>query len=160
MVIYIGADHRGFELKEMLKVVLKDSGYEVFDVGNFLQDKDDDYPDYAAEVASRVGKEYETSRGILICGSGTGMCVVANKFPKVRAGVATSTNQAFDSRNDNNTNVLCLAAGYTDSEEVKKIVATWLSAPFSEEARHQRRVDKIRQIELWLGEREKKNIFD
>lgn len=160
MIIYIGADHRGFELKEELKRFLHASGYEVFDVGNSKQDDGDDYPDFAAEVGTRVSKEYETARGILICGSGVGMCVVANKFPKVRAALVTNVNQAFDSRNDDNSNVLCLAANYTDTSLANKIVAAWLSTPFSGEARHARRVDKIRQFELWLEEGMKKGIED
>lgn len=160
MVIYIGADHRGFELKESIKVFLQESGYEVFDVGNNKYDKDDDYPDYAAEVGRRVSKEYETSKGILICGSGVGVCVTANKFPRVRAGIAMTADQAFDSRNDDDMNVLCLGATYIDDALAKKIVATWLNTPFSGEERHRRRVDKIRQFEMWLEEGAKEEIND
>lgn len=160
MVIYIGADHRGFQLKETLKVFLQESGYEIFDVGNDKYDKDDDYPDYAAEIGRRVSKEYETSKGILICGSGVGVCVVANKFPKIRAGIAMSADQAFDARNDDDVNVLCLSATYLDEATTKKIVATWLGTPFSNEERHRRRIDKIRQFEMWLEQGAKENILD
>lgn len=147
MIIYIGADHRGFKLKEELEVFLKESGYEVFDVGNTTEEAGDDYPDFAAAVAEKVGRDYENSKGVLICGSGAGMCIVANKFPAVRAAMATTSDQAFDARNDNDINILCLAANYTSADEAKRIVVTWLGTPFSGEERHARRIGKIKQIE-------------
>jgi ribose 5-phosphate isomerase B len=147
MVIYIGADHRGFELKEYLKKFLKSLGYEVVDRGNFGKDENDDYPDFAAVVARDVSIEHETAKGILICGSGAGMCIVANKFMYVRAALAMNSDQAFDARNDDDVNILCLAADYLNPEEARKIVFTWLQASFEGAERFRRRLNKIQQIE-------------
>ena len=84
MIIYLGADHKGFKLKEYLKNSLKEKGYEIVDLGNDSYDENDDYPDFASAVAQRVSVDYEQSRGILSCGSGVGVDVVANKFKNVR----------------------------------------------------------------------------
>lgn len=148
MVIYIGADHRGFELKEHLKNFLKAKGYQVVDLGAAFYDKDDDYPDFAAAVARKVSLDYENARGILICASGVGVNVVANKFMKVRAALVGSADQAFDSRNDDDSNVLCLGANYLELDEAKNIVTVWLETPFAEEERFRRRLNKISQLEL------------
>jgi len=126
---------------------LKSSGYEVVDLGNQQYDAGDDYPDFAAQVAQRINFDYENSRGIVICGSGVGVDIVANKFPSVRCGLIFNSNQAFDSRNDDDTNVLALAADYIEPSEAKKIVTVWLSTPFSEAERHVRRIKKIFRIE-------------
>lgn len=154
MNIYIGADHRGFELKEYIKILLKNMGYEVSDMGNFRYDENDDYPEFASLVAKKVSIDYENSRGVLVCGSGVGMDVVANKYPMIRASLVTSPNQAFDSRNDDDANILCLASNYSDSEIVKKIILTWLKTPFSREERHRRRINEINQIESELHKTE------
>lgn len=147
MVIYIGADHRGFELKEYLKNFLKGMGYEVIDRGNLTKDDADDYPDFAAKVARDVSIEHERSRGILLCGSGGGVCAVANKFMYVRAVLAMNSDQAFDARNDDDANILCLAADYLDAEEARKIVFTWLQTSFEGVERFKRRLTKIQRIE-------------
>jgi ribose 5-phosphate isomerase B len=147
MVIYIGADHRGFELKEYLKNFLRGIGYEVIDRGNFQKDESDDYPDFAAIVARNVSIEHETAKGILICGSGAGMCIVANKFMYIRAALAINSNQAFDMRNDDDVNILCLAADYLEPEEARKIVFTWLQTSFEGAERFRRRLKKIQRIE-------------
>ncbi len=147
MTIYIGADHRGFALKEHLKTTLKAKGYQLVDVGNDHYDEADDYPDFAAKAARQVSEEYETARGILICGSGVGVDDVANKFPKVRSALAATPDQAFDSRNDDNTNVLSLAANYLTPEAAEKIVATWLTTPFAGDERYRRRLKEIEDIE-------------
>ena len=148
MNIYIGADHRGFKMKEYLKTFLKSQGYNVTDLGNDKYDEGDDYPDFAIAVAEHVAKEYEGSRGILICGSGAGMSITANKLSRIRAVLALTPDQAFDSRNDDDANVLALAANYVDLETGKRIVGTWLTTPFSGEERHQRRIGKIRTLEI------------
>ena len=148
MVIYIGADHRGFELKERIKGFLKDKGYQVVDLGNSQYDTSDDYPDFAEAVARKVSMSYENSRGILVCGSGVGVDVVANKFQNVRSALIMNSDQAYDSRNDDDTNVLSLGANYLKPEEAEKITITWLGTPFSEEERHRRRLGKIRNLEL------------
>lgn len=147
MLIYIGSDHRGFKLKESLKIYLKESGYEVVDVGNTNYDQADDYPDFAALVGRKISLDPENSRGILICGSGVGVDVVANKFKNVRSALAFNAEQAIAARSDDNTNVLSLAADYLNEEEAKKIVSAWLKTLFSGEERHNRRLKKIQDIE-------------
>lgn len=148
MTIFIGADHRGFELKEKLKQFLSNKGYTVFDKGNDHYDETDDYPDFAGLVAQEVAEDPDNRRGILICGSGVGIDVVANKFSRVRSALANNSNQAFSSRNDVDVNVLCLAADFLDGEEAKKILSVWLQTPFSKEERHKRRLRKIAEIEI------------
>lgn len=147
MLIYIGADHRGFQLKESLKKYLKDSGYEVVDVGNDKYVSTDDYPDFAALVGRKISLDPENSRGILICGSGVGVDAAANKFKNVRSALAFNAEQAAMSRSDDNANVLSLAADYLDEEDVKKILSVWLATNFSGEERHRRRLKKIEDIE-------------
>jgi ribose 5-phosphate isomerase B len=147
MILYIGADHRGFKLKEFLKRALEESGYEVVDLGNKYYDENDDYPDFAAAVAFKISLDYENSRGILICGSGVGMDIVANKFLNVRSVLAFSPDQAFDSRNDDNTNVLCLAADFISNDQALKIVYTWLQTPFADDDKFIRRLQKISKLE-------------
>jgi ribose 5-phosphate isomerase B len=147
MLIYLGADHRGFKLKEALKYYLKEQGYEVADLGNIVYDKGDDFPDFAAKVAKEVGLAPEQTKGILICGSGTGMAIVANKFKNVRAGLAMSPDQAHTCRHDDNINVLSLAADFTSEDDAKNIVRVFLATPFGDEERYRRRIEKISQIE-------------
>lgn len=147
MLIYIGADHRGFSLKEFLKKYLQENGYEAVDVGNKKLDPNDDYPDFASKVAKEVSLDPEHSRGIVICGSGVGVDVVANKYPNVRSVLAATPDQAMDSRNDDDTNVLALAANYINESEALKITKIWLQSDFSEEERHRRRLEKIEKIE-------------
>jgi ribose 5-phosphate isomerase B len=161
MVIYLGADHRGFELKQYLAGFLKGEGYSVADLGNAIYDENDDYPTFAAAVAEKVSIDYEGSRGILICGSGMGMCIVANKYMNVRAAFAAASDHAFDGRTEDNTNMLCLGANYTDAAAARQIVTTWLTAPFSQEPRYARRLKEIGDLETKLcvpregGERKK-----
>lgn len=147
MLIYIGADHRGFKLKETLKDFLKLRGYQVVDLGNTTYDEGDDYPVFAVKVAEQVSAEFETARGVMICGSGVGMSVVANKFPHIRAALASSSDQAYDSRRDDDSNVLSLGANYLEEDVAKKIVLTWLETPFSGEDRYRRRLSEIDQLE-------------
>ncbi len=150
MLIYIAADHRGFALKEHLKNFLRESGYSVTDLGNEKLDENDDYPDFAAEVGMRVSREFETARGIVICASGVGVDITVNKFPRVRSALATTPDQAYDSRNDDDTNVLALGAEYLDLPIAKKILITWLETPFANEQRFRRRIEKISQLEQKL----------
>ncbi len=147
MLIYIGADHRGFQLKETLKKYLKDQGYEVLDVGNDKYNENDDYPDFAKLTAQAVGQDPWNRRGILICGSGVGVDIVANKFKGVRSALINNPNQAYLSRHDDDANILSLAAEFTDKEIAEQILKTWLTTPFSGEEHHKRRLDKIGEIE-------------
>lgn len=148
MIIYIGADHQGFYLKENIKQFLEEKGYEVIDVGNLQYDNNDDYPEFAKKVAERISKNPQNSRGVVICGSGAGADIVANKFQNIRSVLAINADQAAATRNDDDTNVLALAAAFTGEEEAKKIAGAWLSAPFSGEEKHKRRIREIEMIEL------------
>lgn len=147
MIIYIGADHRGFNLKEKLKPFLTNKGYTVADRGNNFYDEADDYPDFAGLVAQEVAQDPDNRRGILICGSGIGVDIVANKFPRIRSALANNPDQALSSRNDVDANILCLPADFLDEEQAKKILSVWLQTPFSGEERHKRRIQKISEIE-------------
>lgn len=147
MVIYLGADHRGFKLKEFLEEFLKKQGYEVIDAGNGNLDKNDDYPDFAKLTARAVSQDPLNRRGILICGSGAGVDIVANKFDGVRSVLAANVEQAKMSRKDDDTNVLSLAAEFINEDEAEKIVKAWLETPFSKEEKHKRRLEKISEIE-------------
>ena len=150
LLIYIGSDHQGFKLKESLKNYLTNAGYEVADVGNAAYDENDDYPDFAAKVAKEVAADPLNRRGILFCGSGVGVDVVANKFAGVRSVLAMNSDHAFVSRADDDTNVLSLGAAFIEEDEAKKILSVWLQASFSGEERHRRRLEKIRQLEIEL----------
>lgn len=147
MVIYLGADHRGFALKEHLKRFLTRLGYSVADLGNAVYDENDDFTEVAAKAAGKVSVDYENTRGILICGSGVGVDVVANKFANVRSALVASADQAFDSRNDDNANVLSLGANYLEPDAAEKIVFTWLKTPFSGEDRYKRRLRALEALE-------------
>lgn len=147
VIIYIGADHRGFKMKEKLVALLSEKKYPVFDVGAFSYDPADDYPDFAEEVAKKVSEMPEDSAGILICGSGAGVCVTANKFKNIRATMAITAEQAMAARSDDHVNVLCLASDYTTEEGAAQIAVGWLNTSFSEEDRHLRRLRKISTIE-------------
>ena len=147
MVIYIGADHQGFNLKEAIKPFLMDQLYETEDVTPVFKDGDD-YPDVAAAVAKKVRYNLDNSRGIIICGSGTGVDIVANKFDKIRCALGFSPDQIFDARNDDNVNVLALPASFVDTEAAKKIVEVFLQTKFADhEDRFKRRISKILEIE-------------
>ncbi len=147
MLIYIGADHRGFKLKESLKFFLKSQGYEAVDVGNDKYDENDDYPDFAALIAKQVSQDIINRRGILICGSGAGVDIVANKFNGIRSVLAISAEQAQKSRSDDNTNVLSLAADFIKEEEAEKILDVWIKTQFSGKEKYKRRIEKINEIE-------------
>ena len=147
MIIYIGADHRGFYLKETLKHALKNDGYEVIDLGNTESDQNDDYPDCAAAVAEKVAGTGGEVRGILICGSGIGVDVVANKFDGVRSALAISAEQIRAGRHDDDVNVLSIAAGFTKEDDALEIARVFLGTPFEHDERYARRLEKIAKIE-------------
>lgn len=145
--IVIGSDHAGYSLKEALKEYLTEMGQEITDVGTHGRD-DVDYPDFGIMVSEKVSSG-EFTRGILFCGSGVGMTIIANKFPSVRAVLCLDEDTARMSRLHNDTNILVLAGRQTDIETAKAIIATWLKTAF-EGGRHQRRLDKIRELERKL----------
>jgi len=147
-MIAFGSDHGGVELKDFLVVRLRSKSIDVHDHGTFDR-QSVDYPDYAREVAQRVASG-EVDRGVLICTSGIGMSIAANKFPGIRAALVQDVDGARSSREHNDANILVLSGAKTDPALALRIVETWLSTPFAGE-RHQRRVDKISQVELALG---------
>lgn len=147
MVVYFGADHGGFELKERLKIFVKDLGYEIADMGNTVLDPADDYPDFAAAVATKVAAEQGSSKGILLCRSGAGMDIAANKFDGVRSVLGVSPDQVYDARHDDDVNVLSLDSGFVQPEEAEKMVRVFMQTPFGAEERYERRLDKIKDIE-------------
>jgi ribose 5-phosphate isomerase B len=142
--IIIGCDHAGFPLKEIIRQYLANLRYDITDVGTDSRDPVD-YPDFGAKVAERVSSG-EFDKGILLCGSGIGMAIVANKFPHIRAVVCLDEETARMSRLHNDTNILVLAGRRTEKDAAKSITRLWLSTEF-EGDRHQRRIDKIEAIE-------------
>lgn len=145
-MIYIGSDHRGFALKEKFKNLLTELGYESQDMGPAEYNKDDDYPDFAKLVGEKVAASPD-SKGILICGSGIGVCIAANKIKGVRAGTMSGPEQTKASVSDEDTNILCLSAYYVSEEKNIQIVKAFLEIKFSGEERHARRVEKIKSLE-------------
>ena len=145
-MIYLGADHRGFELKEKLKSYLTEIGYDWEDRGAFVYDKDDDYPDFAKAVAESVVQNAE-NRGILICGSGIGIAIAANKIKGIRAGTVMKPEQAEWAVDDEDLNVLALSAKSLSQEETQAIVKTFLEIKFSGAERHIRRINTIKDLE-------------
>lgn len=143
-MIAIGSDHGGFELKEELKKTLEEMGQEYKDYGAFSTDRVD-YPLVAKEVSKAVQTK-ECEKGILICRSGYGMAMVANKFKGVRSAPCFETRAAQFSRLHNNTNVLALGADYVTQDEAKEILKTWLNTEF-EGGRHQERLNQVAEIE-------------
>ena len=144
MKIAIGSDHRGFEAKRRIVSLLQQLGHEVHDLGPESKDSVD-YPDYAFEVARAVGQG-GAERGILICGTGIGMCIAANKVPGVRAAPCHDSITAEMSRRHNDANVLCLSADLMGDELIDRMVRIWLETPF-DGGRHARRVEKIVRYE-------------
>lgn len=164
MKVYVGTDHAGFGLKEKIKAFLLEKGYDVTDCGAFAFDKNDDYPDFIGKAAEAVSAHSE-SRGIVFGGSGQGEAMVANKYQGVRCALfytpaippgatdvsGTKSTDPFEmlrlTREHNNANVLSLGARFLTEEEAKKAVITFLEGAYSAEERHQRRIDKIAEIE-------------
>jgi ribose 5-phosphate isomerase B len=145
MIIAIGADHGGFLLKNKIVEFLKELGHEVRDLGTHSEDPAD-YPDFAMAVSREILLQ-KAERGILICGSGVGACVAADKFPGIRAAICHDTFSAHQGVEDDNINVLCLGARVIGTELAKDIVKVWLSASFSGAERHKRRLSKVEKIE-------------
>jgi ribose 5-phosphate isomerase B len=144
MKIAIASDHAGYEGKERLKPVLDELGIQYEDLGT-VSEESVDYPDYARKVGEEVAQG-NVEQGLLVCGSGTGMAIAANKVPGVRAAVAWNEEIATLAREHNDANVLALGARVTPGEELPKIVKAWFAAKY-DGGRHERRVEKIREIE-------------
>ena len=146
MKIALGSDHAGFELKETLKGKIAGLGHEVVDLGAHTYDALDDYPDFAEKVGKAVAAK-EVDRGIVICGSGVGASIAANKIVGVRAGICTDTYSAHQGVEHDDVNVLVLAARITGIEVVNEILVSFLNARFTGEERHMRRLNKVLRIE-------------
>lgn len=151
MVVYFGADHGGFELKERLKVLVKDLGYEHVDMGNKVLDKNDDYPVFAAAVAEKVAAEQGNAKGILICRSGAGMDIAANKFDGVRSVLGINPDQVYDARHDDDVNVLSISSEAVQPEDAEKMVRIFMQTSFGDEERYKRRLEGIKNIEKENG---------
>jgi ribose 5-phosphate isomerase B len=145
LILAIGCDHGGFELKGPIIKFLKGMGHEVIDFGTD-SDKAVDYPDYALAVGKAV-IEGKADRGIVICGSGVGASVAINKIPGIRAGLCHDTFSAHQGKEDDDTNVLCLGARVIGIQLALDVVKTWVNAEFSGAERHVRRLEKVRLIE-------------
>ena len=147
MKIFLGADHNGFHLKEKIESYLAKQGYETEDVGGFELDPGDDFTDYAQMAVMKVLGEDEKNdpRAILVCGSGQGMAMAANRFKGIRAAVLWDAREAKSVRNDDDSNVLCLPARILDDEAElwKDTVDTWLKTPFAGATRFKRRIAEM-----------------
>lgn len=147
MTIYIGADHNGFIMKAKLVDYLHRSGYKVVDNGNDKLNPDDDFPQFAAKVVNAIlsSSDPETF-GVLLCGSGQGMCMAANRFKGIRASLVWNAQEAHMSRNDNDSNIICLPVRMLKTKELFSIVNTWLNTPFAGATRFRRRIKEIDQL--------------
>lgn len=145
-MIYIAADHAGFELKEQVKQLLSQLGQQFEDLGTDSTESVD-YPDYAQLVAQKIASNPK-AKGILLCGTGQGICIAANKFKGIRAAQAWNEAVARAGRNDDDINILCLAARHQTIEQVRPIIKTFLETPFEEVERRVRRLQKITALEI------------
>lgn len=147
MDIFIGADHNGFSMKAELITQLTAQGYTVHDEGDTKLQPDDDFPQFASRVvqAMRVSGKPD-AKGILICGSGQGMCMAANRYKGIRASIIWDTHEARAARNDDDSNVLCLPARSINNDEALAIAKVWLTTPFAAAARFKRRINELDQL--------------
>lgn len=144
MKIYIGADHNGYGLKHNLIEYLKRAGYDIEDLGDDHLDPEDDFPVYSAKVATAVlASEDPEPRGILICGSGQGVCMAVNRYKGIRGSLCWDRRSAIEARNDDDANVLCLPAKLLENKEADVILETWLSTPFAKAPRFIRRISEM-----------------
>lgn len=150
MRVGLAADHGGFELKQALADEIRKAGHEVEDYGAFRNDPEDDYPDHVIPLARAVGAG-EVERGIAICGSGVGACMTANKVAGVRASVCHDHYSAGQGVEHDAMNLLCLGARVVGIEVARDLVRAFLEARFSGEARHARRLEKVRELEAKGG---------
>lgn len=143
MIIPIASDHAGFEAKENVKKMLEELGHMPIDFGTHSEESVD-YPDYAIQVTEKVN-EGEHEKGILVCGSGQGMCMTANKYGNIRAALVYDEESARLTRLHNDANILCLPGRMLKTDELKKVLRVWLETEF-EGGRHERRVNKIQDL--------------
>ena len=147
MKIYLGADHNGYKHKEQLELYLQAAGHDVVDLGGQTLQPSDDFPDYAAKVAQEVLSDAgHDARGVLLCGSGQGMCMAANRFKGIRASLCWNQGQARAARNDDDSNVLCLPSRELSNQEVQSITSIWLRTPFANADRYVRRLKQLDRL--------------
>lgn len=146
MKVYIGADHRGFELKEKLKPWLKKLKHEVVDCGNTKLDPLDDFPDFSFAVAENVAQDPQ-SRGIIICGSGGGVTIAANKVPGIRCATVAYADEVKHNRENNDVNMIALASDYTSFEKASAFADIFLKTKFKGDEKYARRIKKITEYE-------------
>ncbi len=146
-MIYLGSDHGGFALKQKLAKHLQTKKIKFQDLGPFELNLSDDYPDFAKLVADKVAKNPEAHIGILLCRSGQGMCIAANKVKGIRAASAWNKKLAVSTRSEDMANVLCLASDHLSSTIALSIADIFIRTPFSKGSRHGRRVNKIKRME-------------
>lgn len=145
MDVYLGADHGGFAAKNLLITHLQAAGYSVHDQGAYTLEEADDYPQYAAAVARAVAAD-PNARGLLLCRSGEGMAMAANRFRGVRAAVVWQAAVAEESRRDNDANIAVIPADFIGEEDQRQIAERFLSTPFSHEERHARRIHQLETL--------------
>ena len=149
MKIYLASDHAGFHLKSKAHAYLAKHDYEVEDVGDKELNPDDDYPQFAYAAATKLLGSRDDARAVLICGSGQGMCIAANRIHGIRAVVVESVWMAKESREDDDSNILCLPARILEKGDpslLDDILGTWLKTPFSKAPRHARRLKEIEEL--------------
>lgn len=147
MKIYVGADHRGFYLRNSLIAYLKKAGYDVHDEGDEKLDPEDDFPIFAAKVVHQLQSSDDPEpRGILICGSGQGMCIAANRYKGIRAAMGYDRESVRATRNDENANILCLGADVLEKDKANVLVETFLNTPFANAPRYLRRLQEIDEM--------------
>jgi ribose 5-phosphate isomerase B len=150
MKLYLGADHNGFHLKERVFAYLAKHGYDVEDIGDRELDPDDDFPLFAQTAALKIlGSDDKDPRAILLCGGGQGMAMAANRFKGIRASVIWDAYEAKMTRNDNDSNVLCLSSRMFDDEDDmtwQGVIETWINTPFAAAARFKRRNAELDEL--------------
>jgi ribose 5-phosphate isomerase B len=146
-MIYLAADHNGYEMKEKIKEYLTQKGIDFEDMGPYAHDKDDDYPDFAYLAAKKVAQNPQHNRGILLCGSGVGMALVANKVTGVYCAQVWNRKMARGAREHNGINTISFGVDYTDQDEIFASIEEFLSSPAKTAERHLRRFKKVQEVE-------------
>lgn len=146
MTIFIGADHRGFELKNKIIEYLQEKDIRIEDMGNYQYDPLDDFPDFAKKVAQAVLQNPENYLGIVICGSGVGVAIMANRFKGIRCGIGFEADQVKHIRENDHINVLALPSDYVDFEKTKELIDVFLSSNPKTEEKYLRRIKKLDEV--------------
>lgn len=148
MTIFIAADHRGFELKNKIIEYLHEKNTRIEDLGNYQYDPQDDYPDFARKVAQAVLQNTKEFFGIVICGSGVGVSIVANRFPGIRCAIGFKKEQVIHARENDSVNVLALPSDYVDFETTKELIDVFLKTQSKQEEKYARRIKELDTISL------------